>query len=86
MVQINLNVSLLRRIWHLNSSLKRVQTLVCKVLTEMVNRSNNYEALKKENDELKSQIGALTKEIEDWKALVDNHLCFDTIERRGKQH
>lgn len=38
----------------------------------MVNRCNNYQALKKENDKLKSQIAALAKEIEDWKALVDN--------------
>lgn len=38
----------------------------------MVNKANNYQALKKEND-LKSQISVLKKEIRDWKALVENH-------------
>lgn len=33
----------------------------------------NYQALKKENDDLKSEISVLTKEIRDWKALVENH-------------
>ena len=39
----------------------------------MVHKTNNYQALKKENDDLKSQISVLTKEIRDWKALVENH-------------
>ena len=39
----------------------------------MVNKTNNYQALKKENDDFKSQISVLTKEIRDWKALVENH-------------
>lgn len=39
----------------------------------MVHKTNNYQALKKDNDDLKSQISVLTKEIRDWKALVENH-------------
>lgn len=42
-------------------------------IINMVNKTNNYQALKKENDDLKSQISVLTKEIRDWKALVENH-------------
>ena len=42
-------------------------------IINMVNKTNNYQALKKENDDLKSQMSVLTKEIRDWKALVENH-------------
>ena len=39
----------------------------------MVKKTDNYQALKKENDDLKSQIALLTKEIQDWKTLVESH-------------